>query len=262
MPIQPGPLAELFSSRSRCRCPGLARRPAAGAGLRAAGDRGPGHHGDRPGRSRAGRAGLRREPVAGSPLQYYVMLRAAWRGSPRPRRRCWTSNRSRRSRACSTRRRSAATCRRPGAGWRPAGECPRRRRDQPGPPRCASSTRPRRGDPDGQAGRARGPDAVGRHADRRGRRRRARLRSRPEREPWSARLRAPAGSGAAISYFLVSGGRRYALASQSVAAMLGYDLSTQAVLLPARRDRPDPAGARARPCEWPGGSGPAGSGSG
>src|ERR1022692_1415800 len=37
----------------------------------------------------------------------------------------------------------------------------------------------------------------------------------------------------AISYFLVSGGRRYALASQSVAAMLGYDLSTQAVLLPA-----------------------------
>ncbi len=37
----------------------------------------------------------------------------------------------------------------------------------------------------------------------------------------------------AISYFLVSGGRRYALASQSVAAMLGYDLSTQSVLLPA-----------------------------
>jgi type VII secretion protein EccB len=37
----------------------------------------------------------------------------------------------------------------------------------------------------------------------------------------------------AISYFLVSGGRRYALASQSVAAMLGYDLATQAVLLPA-----------------------------
>ena len=40
-------------------------------------------------------------------------------------------------------------------------------------------------------------------------------------------------SGTAISYFLVSGGRRYALASKSVATMLGYDLSTGAVLLPA-----------------------------
>jgi Type VII secretion system ESX-1, transport TM domain B len=40
-------------------------------------------------------------------------------------------------------------------------------------------------------------------------------------------------AGGAISYFLVSGGRRYALASQSVAAMLGYNLSTQAVQLPA-----------------------------
>ena len=46
---------------------------------------------------------------------------------------------------------------------------------------------------------------------------------------------APGGgpSGTAISYFLVSGGRRYALASKSVASMLGYDLSPQAVLLPA-----------------------------
>jgi type VII secretion protein EccB len=56
----------------------------------------------------------------------------------------------------------------------------------------------------------------------------------------------PAGAGAlvgaapgtgqskgAISYFLVSGGHRYALASQGVAAMLGYDLPRQAVLLPA-----------------------------
>jgi type VII secretion protein EccB len=40
-------------------------------------------------------------------------------------------------------------------------------------------------------------------------------------------------SGTAISYFLVSGGRRYALASKSVAGMLGYDLSPQAVVLPA-----------------------------
>jgi type VII secretion protein EccB len=40
-------------------------------------------------------------------------------------------------------------------------------------------------------------------------------------------------SGTAISYFLVSGGRRYALASKSVAGMLGYDLSPEAVLLPA-----------------------------
>jgi type VII secretion protein EccB len=39
--------------------------------------------------------------------------------------------------------------------------------------------------------------------------------------------------GGAISYFLVAGGRRYALASQSVAAMLGYNLSRQAVQLPA-----------------------------
>ena len=57
-------------------------------------------------------------------------------------------------------------------------------------------------------------------------------RSPPERELWWEPLQAPAGRGA-ISYFLVSGGRRYALASQSVAAMLGYDLSTQAVQLPA-----------------------------
>jgi type VII secretion protein EccB len=35
------------------------------------------------------------------------------------------------------------------------------------------------------------------------------------------------------SYFLVSGGRKYGLASQSVAGMLGYDLTKQAVLLPA-----------------------------
>jgi type VII secretion protein EccB len=38
--------------------------------------------------------------------------------------------------------------------------------------------------------------------------------------------------GHTISYFLVAGGRRYALASTEVAAMLGYNLS-QAVLLPA-----------------------------
>lgn len=42
-----------------------------------------------------------------------------------------------------------------------------------------------------------------------------------------------AGQGGAVTYFLVSGGRRYALASQGVAAMLGYDLPKQAVLLPA-----------------------------
>lgn len=38
--------------------------------------------------------------------------------------------------------------------------------------------------------------------------------------------------GGTISYFLVAGGRRYALASTEVAGMLGYSLS-QAVLLPA-----------------------------
>jgi type VII secretion protein EccB len=42
-----------------------------------------------------------------------------------------------------------------------------------------------------------------------------------------------AGQGGAVTYFLVSGGRRYALASQDVAAMLGYDLPKQSVLLPA-----------------------------
>ncbi|HLI38748.1 MAG TPA: type VII secretion protein EccB [Streptosporangiaceae bacterium] len=42
-----------------------------------------------------------------------------------------------------------------------------------------------------------------------------------------------AGQGSAVTYFLVSGGRRYALASQDVAAMLGYDLQKQSVLLPA-----------------------------
>jgi type VII secretion protein EccB len=36
-----------------------------------------------------------------------------------------------------------------------------------------------------------------------------------------------------ISYFLVADGRRYALAETEVADMLGYNLSTQAVLLPA-----------------------------
>jgi ESX secretion system ATPase EccB len=60
-------------------------------------------------------------------------------------------------------------------------------------------------------------------------------------------------AGSAISYFLVAGGRRYGLASKNVAAMLGYDLARQAVLLPASvvRDIPqgpalDPAAA-ARP---------------
>jgi hypothetical protein len=40
------------------------------------------------------------------------------------------------------------------------------------------------------------------------------------------------GPGRTISYFLVAGGRRYALASTEVAGMLRYQLS-QAVLLPA-----------------------------
>ena len=61
----------------------------------------------------------------------------------------------------------------------------------------------------------------------------ARSRSRPGPARWSARPRAPGQAATAISYFLVSGGRRYALASKSVAGMLGYDLSPEAVLLPA-----------------------------
>jgi hypothetical protein len=35
------------------------------------------------------------------------------------------------------------------------------------------------------------------------------------------------------SYFLVTGATRYALSSQSVAAVLGYNLQTQATVLPA-----------------------------
>ena len=35
------------------------------------------------------------------------------------------------------------------------------------------------------------------------------------------------------SYFLVTGATRYALSSQGVAAVLGYDLKTQATVLPA-----------------------------
>jgi type VII secretion protein EccB len=56
-------------------------------------------------------------------------------------------------------------------------------------------------------------------------------------------------AGGAVSYFLVSGGRRYALASQGVAAMLGYDLSTQAVLLPAGVLDLVPSGPALNPAE-------------
>jgi type VII secretion protein EccB len=56
-------------------------------------------------------------------------------------------------------------------------------------------------------------------------------------------------AGGAISYFLVSGGRRYALASQSVAAMLGYNLSKQAVQLPAGVVEMIPAGPALDPAE-------------
>jgi type VII secretion protein EccB len=41
------------------------------------------------------------------------------------------------------------------------------------------------------------------------------------------------GGGTAISYWLVAGGRRFALSSERVATMLGYQLSKQAVMLPA-----------------------------
>jgi type VII secretion protein EccB len=43
----------------------------------------------------------------------------------------------------------------------------------------------------------------------------------------------PGGTATGATWFLVSGGRRYALSSPSVAAVLGYDLSTSGVLLPA-----------------------------
>ncbi len=62
---------------------------------------------------------------------------------------------------------------------------------------------------------------------------------------------APAGGQAtgAISYFLVTGGRRYALASPSVAAMLGYELSQHAVLLPASLISLIPQGPALDPAE-------------
>jgi hypothetical protein len=41
------------------------------------------------------------------------------------------------------------------------------------------------------------------------------------------------GRAGVTSYFLVTGATRYALATQSVAAVLGYDLKTQATVLPA-----------------------------
>ena len=45
---------------------------------------------------------------------------------------------------------------------------------------------------------------------------------------------ATAGSTPAVTgYFLVSGGRRYGLASPAVAAMLGYHLTAQRTLVPA-----------------------------
>jgi type VII secretion protein EccB len=43
----------------------------------------------------------------------------------------------------------------------------------------------------------------------------------------------PGGSTTGATWFLVSGGHRYALSSPSVAAVLGYDLSRSGILLPA-----------------------------
>ena len=45
---------------------------------------------------------------------------------------------------------------------------------------------------------------------------------------------APGSTASGVtSYFLVTGATRYALSSQGVAAVLGYDLKTQATVLPA-----------------------------
>ena len=45
---------------------------------------------------------------------------------------------------------------------------------------------------------------------------------------------APGNTASGVtSYFLVTGATRYALSSQSVAAVLGYDLKTQSTVLPA-----------------------------
>ena len=60
------------------------------------------------------------------------------------------------------------------------------------------------------------------------------------------------GSGqakAVLSYFLISGGRRYALASKQVAAVLGYRWSTQATKLPANVIGLIPAGPSFDPAE-------------
>jgi type VII secretion protein EccB len=59
----------------------------------------------------------------------------------------------------------------------------------------------------------------------------------------------PGPDSGVISYFLVANGRRYALAETEVADMLGYDLSTQAVLLPAGVVDLIPAGPPLDPAE-------------
>jgi len=59
----------------------------------------------------------------------------------------------------------------------------------------------------------------------------------------------PGPDSGVISYFLVANGRRYALAETEVANMLGYDLSAQAVLLPAGVVDLIPAGPPLDPAE-------------
>lgn len=51
--------------------------------------------------------------------------------------------------------------------------------------------------------------------------------------PSGPSVSAGAGAPMVTSYFLITGGRRYGLASPAVAAMLGYHLSTQRTLVPA-----------------------------
>ena len=53
------------------------------------------------------------------------------------------------------------------------------------------------------------------------------------------------------SYFLITGGQRYGLASPGVAAVLGYQLAAQRTLVPASVIDLIPAGPRARPGRGP-----------
>ena len=249
MPIQPGTLAELFSSRTPVpvptvwlnvlpQGPSFAPPAIAGKGATVTGPAGPVQVGQ------VYDVSL----VAGSPLQYYVMLTGGLARitktqaelldselhAPPPAKLNPSQISGHMSRGQDLRR---AACRR--AFPRSPGPA--------GPPRCASSTRPRAGGP-GWPGRS-CSGAGCRRAGWRPARPRASARScsRPAPGPWSARPRA---AGVGHRDQLLPGVRR----AQVRAGV--EERGQHARLRPVpggraaarQRDRPDPGGARARPC--------------